>query len=62
MINKNWLRILRISGVVIMLIAFPLMRDYPWYYGVLLFDIGLALVFLAKWIDRNKLAINQSKS
>lgn len=43
-------KILKIAGVLIMLLAFPLIPDhYPWYYQVLLFNIGLGLFLSTKW-------------
>lgn len=42
--------VMRILGVIIMLLAFPIISEkYPWYYQVLLFDMGLALVIITKW-------------
>ena len=42
--------ILRIIGIIIMLIAFIVIPDAkPWYYEVLLFDIGLVLTLIPKF-------------
>jgi len=44
------LPIFRITGVLIMLLAFVIVPDtYPWYVEILVFDIGLALWLLTKW-------------
>lgn len=41
---------MRVLGVIIMLLAFSIIPDqYPWYYSVLLFDVGLLLVVITKW-------------
>ena len=49
--NKAFvLPIFRITGVLIMLLAFVIVPDtYPWYVEILVFDIGLALWLLTKW-------------
>nr|WP_293297170.1 hypothetical protein [Allomuricauda sp.] len=51
--------ILKVIGVLIMLLAFPLIPDhYPWYYQVLLFNIGLGLFLSTKWDNlKNELGI-----
>ena len=47
--KENWFRIMRVLGVVIMLLAFPIVpQEYPWYYQLLLFNIGLALLLATK--------------
>lgn len=46
--NKTWLTFIRIVGVVIMLIAFAVMpEEYPWYYEVLLYNVGLVMVLVS---------------
>ncbi len=49
--SKNNIHItLKIVGVIIMLIAFPIVPESkPWYYSVLLFDIGLILAMIPKF-------------
>lgn len=43
-------KVLTITGVLIMLLAFPLMPEgYPWYYEVVLFDVGLVLFLFSQW-------------
>lgn len=50
MSKKNIQIALKIVGVIIMLIAFPIVPESkPWYYSVLLFDIGLVLVIISKF-------------
>lgn len=50
MSKKNIHIALKIVGVIIMLIAFPIVPDSkPWYYAVLLFDIGLVLAMIPKF-------------
>jgi len=42
--------ILRLAGVCIMLIAFLVVPDSkPWYYEVLLFDVGLVISMIPKF-------------
>ena len=50
MIKKsNWLLLTIMLGVAVMLVAFLVVPDkYPWYYEVLLFNIGLWPWLLAK--------------
>ncbi len=44
------LKILKILGVAIMLIAFPIIPDhYPWYYEMVLFNTGLIFLLATKW-------------
>ena len=53
--KEHWLWLLRILGIVIMLGAFPLIpKQYPWYYQVILFDIGLAAFLVTKWGNLKK--------
>lgn len=48
--EKKIYKIMRILGVVIMLIAFPIVpEEYPWYYQIIVFNIGLALLLATKW-------------
>ncbi|WP_411767291.1 hypothetical protein [Winogradskyella sp. A3E31] len=56
-------KILKIVGVLIMLMAFPLIPDhYPWYYQVLLFNVGLVLFLSTKWNKlKNELGIINKK-
>ncbi len=50
MFTKNLIATLHVIGVVIMLLAFIVLPDsYPWYVEVLLFDVGLLLIFIPKW-------------
>ena len=50
MSKKNRHIVLKITGVIIMLIAFPIISDAkPWYYEVLLFDVGLVLTLIPKF-------------
>jgi len=50
MSRKNTHIALKIIGVIIMLIAFPIVTESkPWYYSVLLFDIGLVLAMIPKF-------------
>lgn len=47
--------ILKISGISIMLLAFLVVPDNkPWYYEVLLFDVGLLLVLIPKFPKQKK--------
>lgn len=49
MSNSNWLTTIRIIGIVIMLFSFAVIPDdYPWYYEILLFDVGLLMMMYAK--------------
>ncbi|WP_432410850.1 hypothetical protein [Rasiella sp. SM2506] len=52
-------KILKIAGVLIMLLAFPLIPDhFPWHYQVILFNIGLGLFLSTKWKQlKNELGI-----
>ncbi|MEQ9467416.1 MAG: dienelactone hydrolase family protein [Ekhidna sp.] len=57
--NSSLVKIMTITGVVIMLISFAVIPEqYPWYYEVLLFDVGLALWLFPKW--RSKRALRQA--
>ena len=50
MSKKNIHIALKIVGVIIMLIAFIVVPDAkPWYYEVLLFDVGLILTLIPKF-------------
>ena len=41
MVNFKWWHILKILGMTIMLTAFVLVPErYPWYYELLLFNVG----------------------
>ncbi len=56
--NSSLVKIMTITGVVIMLISFAVIPEqYPWYYEVLLFDVGLALWLFPKW--RSKRVLRQ---
>ena len=47
--KSNWLRLTIVLGVAIMLLAFIVVPDeYPWYYEVLLYNIGFWPSLLAK--------------
>lgn len=49
MSDSNWLTTIRIIGIVIMLFSFAVIPDdYPWYYEILLFDVGLLMMMYAK--------------
>lgn len=61
--KENWFKVMRVLGVVIMLLAFPMIpEEYPRYYQILFFNTGLVLVLAIKWskfkqeigIDNNK--------
>ena len=63
--NKEYRFIFQRSlGVIIMLIAFPIIPDhFPWYVSVLLFNVGLILVMSTAWSKlKSKLGITNSKS
>lgn len=48
--NENRHRLQKYLGIIIMLIAFPIIPDhYPWYCQVLLFNVGLVLLLSTKW-------------
>lgn len=50
MAKENSFKIMKVLGVVIMLIAFPIIpEEYPWYYQIILFNIGLILILVTKW-------------
>ncbi len=50
MSKKNLHKILMILGVIIMLSAFLIVTDSkPWYYEVLLFDVGFILSIIPKF-------------
>jgi len=53
-------KIIRALGVVIMLIAFPIVpKEYPWYYQVIVFNIGLVFVLASKWTKlKQEIGIN----
>ncbi|PHN03470.1 hypothetical protein [Flavilitoribacter nigricans] len=49
MLNPNWLTIIRITGILIMIFSFVVIPDeYPWYYEILLFNLGFLLMVFAK--------------
>jgi len=59
--NKYSITILKILGVVIMLLAFPIMpEDYPWYSSVLLYNTGVLLLLISKW-DKFKKELGMNK-
>ena len=60
--KEHGIKVQRILGVSIMLLAFPIVPDsYPWYVSVLLFDIGLIIMLATKWNKLKKqLGINTS--
>ncbi len=44
------IKIQKILGITIMLLAFPIVpENYPWYVNVLLFNVGLILILTTKW-------------
>ena len=50
MSKKNAHIFLTIAGVIIMLIAFPIIPESkPWYYKVLLFDVGFVLSMIPQF-------------
>ncbi len=50
MTKENSFKIMKVLGIVIMLIAFPIIPEvYPWYYQIILFNIGLILILVTKW-------------
>ncbi len=50
MFKKNTSIILKFVGICIMLIAFFIVPDSkPWYYEVLLFDVGLIITIIPKF-------------
>jgi len=59
---ENRLKIVKALGVIIMLVAFPIIPDgYPWYYQTILFNIGLFLLLSTKWNKLKKeLGINKN--
>lgn len=47
--NNHWLGILRTIGILIMIFSFAIVPEhYPWYYEILLFDVGLLMMLYAK--------------
>ena len=56
-------KVLKILGVLTMLLAFPLIPDhYPWFYQVLLFNVGLVLFLSTKWNKlKNELGITKKQ-
>lgn len=54
-------KIIRALGVAIMLIAFPIVpKEYPWYYQIIIFNIGLVFVLASKWSKlKQELGINK---
>ena len=58
--KSNWLILTIALGVAIMLLAFLVVPDkYPWYYEVLLYNIGLWPSLLAKReLKKMKLKLN----
>ncbi|GAB4242702.1 MAG: hypothetical protein Tsb0034_20230 [Ekhidna sp.] len=53
--KTKWNPILRAIAITIMLVAFPIVPDNaPWYYGVILFDVGLFLLLATKWASLKK--------
>jgi hypothetical protein len=55
---------IKIAGVLIMLLAFPIIPDhYPWYYEIVFFNLGLVLLIAAKWKKlMNELGITKSET
>ena len=50
MTKENSFKIMKVLGVVIMLISFPIIpKAYPWYYQIILFNIGLILLLVTIW-------------
>lgn len=59
--SKYLFNFLKISGVVIMLLAFPIIpEEYPWYSSVLLYNVGLSFLLVAKW-DKLKIELGLNK-
>ncbi|NCP60011.1 MAG: hypothetical protein GW839_06885 [Flavobacteriales bacterium] len=60
--KENKRKILKVLGVIIMLVAYPIIPDeYPWYYQTILFNIGLFLFLSTKWNKLKKeLGINKN--
>ncbi len=61
--KETKIKIVRVVAVIIMLSAFPLIPDhYPWYYELLLYNIGLVLLLSTKWGKlKNELRITKTK-
>ena len=61
--KESKIKIVRVIAVLIMLAAFPLIPDhYPWYYQVLLFNVGLALALSTKWNKlKNELGVTKKQ-
>lgn len=59
--NKYLFNILKISGVLIMLLAFPIIPEhYPWYSSILLFSVGVSFLLIARWDKfKRELGINK---
>ena len=55
--------IFKILGVLIMLLAFPIIPDhYPWYYEIVLFNLGLGFLVTTKWNKlKGELGITKSQ-
>ena len=55
---------IKIAGVLIMLLAFPIIPDhYPWYYEILLFNVGLGFLLATKWNKLKKeLGVTKSQT
>lgn len=62
--KENKIKIVRVVAVLIMLTAFPLIPDHnPWYYQVLLFNVGLGLALSTKWNKlKNELGITKKQT
>lgn len=47
--NTTTLATIRTIGILIMIFSFVVVPDhYPWYYEILLFDVGLLMMLYAK--------------
>lgn len=57
-------KVLKPLGIIIMIFSFAVVPDsYPWYYELILFNIGLALFLSTKWKKLKKeLGINKQKA
>lgn len=64
MLKRKKLTIIKITGILIMLLAFPIIPDhYPWYYEILLFNVGLAFLISTKWKNlKSELGITKNKT
>lgn len=48
--KENRIKLQKLLGIILMLIAFPIIPDhYPWYAELLLYNLGLVLLLSTKW-------------